>query len=160
MIDWRYLLMFVTKNRQKLHCYDQIVERRRRLWSPGQMSRQMETCQQLSEWILTRCWYTSSELDYRSLMLVKLFLCHNTQQPRSQHCLSTALAQAVRFSTLIGCHLDEKSVRKFWKLNFDTKILTACSCNRQRTLYCSSHKNNSWTTKRLTCMKVGIFLGW
>ena len=36
----------------------------------------------------------------------------NLRQPRSQHCLSTALAQAVGFSTLIGCNLNEESVRK------------------------------------------------
>ena len=29
MIDRRYLLMFVTKNRQKLHRYDQMAERQR-----------------------------------------------------------------------------------------------------------------------------------
>ena len=73
-------------------------------------------------------------------------------QPHSQHCLSTEL---------IGCNLNYESVRKFWKLNFDTKFLTACSCNRRRIreLYCSSHENNCWTTKCLTCIKVGDVSG-
>ena len=36
MIEKRHVFMFVTKNKQKLHHYDQIAERRR-LWSLRQM---------------------------------------------------------------------------------------------------------------------------
>ena len=43
-------------------------------------------------------------------------------QPRSQHCLSTALAQAVSISTLIGCHLNDESVRKVLKFQFRYEI--------------------------------------
>ena len=36
MIERRHVLMFVTKNTQKLHHYDQVAERRR-IWSLKQM---------------------------------------------------------------------------------------------------------------------------
>ena len=36
-------------------------------------------------------------------------------QPRSQHCLSKALVQSVSFWTLIGCNLNDESVRKTLK---------------------------------------------
>ena len=38
---------------------------------------------------------------------------HDDSQPRSQHCLSTALAQTVSFSTLIGCNLMTNLFEKF-----------------------------------------------
>ena len=43
-------------------------------------------------------------------------------QPRSQHCLSTAVAQAVSFSTLIGCNLNDESVRKILKTQLRYEI--------------------------------------
>ena len=46
------------------------------------------------------------------------------RQPRSQHCVSTALAQAASFSTLIGCNLNDKSVRKVLKSQLRSEIST------------------------------------
>ena len=43
-------------------------------------------------------------------------------QPPSQHCLSTGLAQAVSFSTLIGCYLNDESVRKVLKTQVQYQI--------------------------------------
>ena len=47
---------------------------------------------------------------------------HEVVQSRSQHCLSTALAQAVGFSALIGCNLNEESVRKILKTQLRYEI--------------------------------------
>ena len=44
-------------------------------------------------------------------------------QPRFQHCLSIALAQAVSFLTLIGCHLNDESVRKSLKTQLRYEII-------------------------------------
>ena len=43
-------------------------------------------------------------------------------QPRSQHCLSTVLAQGVSFSILIGCNLNDESVRKILKTQLRYEI--------------------------------------
>ena len=43
-------------------------------------------------------------------------------QPRSQHCLSTALAQAASFSTLTCCNLNDLSVRKVLKTQLRYEI--------------------------------------
>ena len=50
--------------------------------------------------------------------------CHSQSitQPRSQHCLSTALAQAVSISTLTGCNLNDESVRKVLKTQLRHEI--------------------------------------
>ena len=55
--------------------------------------------------------YKSNGYAGHSMSHVNIILNFVTQ-PRSQHCLS---AQAVTFSTLTGCHLNDKSVRKVLK---------------------------------------------
>ena len=64
-------------------------------------------------------------------------------QPRSQDCLSTALAQAVGFSTLIGCTLNDESVRKILKTQLRYAISNGLQLQSTKDqLYCSSHENN------------------
>ena len=55
----------------------------------------------------------SEKATSQSLVKLDFFACR--VQPRSQHCLSTALAQAVSFFTLIGFNLNNESVRKILK---------------------------------------------
>ena len=66
------------------------------------------------------------------------------------------------FSILIGCNLNDESVRKILKTQLRYEIsngLQLQSMKDQETVL-RSHENNSWTMKCLICIKDGMFLGW
>ena len=90
---------------------------------------------------------------------IACFIDPDQEQLHSQHCLSTALALAVSFSTLIGLYLNDGSVRKVLKTPLRYEISDG--------LQLQSTKENElqFTRKQLLDnemfnLQVGMFLGW
>ena len=67
-------------------------------------------------------------------------------QTHFQHCLATALAQAVSFSILTGCDLNDELFENFSKLKFGTKLLMVAIDQEN---YCSLQEKSYLTMKCL-----------
>ena len=82
-------------------------------------------------------------------------------QSRSQHCLSTTLAKGVSFSILIGCNLNNESVRKILKTQLRYEIsngLQLQSTKNQETALQFTRKQ-LLDNEMFNLIKVGMFLG-